>query len=90
MYCRGVKDFGHAVVLAFGVVINFFRNYITNRLGNHEGEMYYELSGKVGFPFFGELILECIHRTEKAMTQAHVFKAAELCLQAQSQAIVVN
>jgi predicted dehydrogenase len=59
-------------------------------LVNGEGEKHYELSGEVGFPFFGELIKDCIHRTENAMTQAHAFKAAELCLMAQEQAIVVT
>ncbi|MDQ0256725.1 putative dehydrogenase [Evansella vedderi] len=59
-------------------------------LVNKDGEKHYELSGKVGFPFFGQLILDCIHRTENAMTQAHAFKAAELCLRAQEQAIVVS
>lgn len=59
-------------------------------LVNKDGEQHYELSGKVGFPFFGALIKDCIHRTENAMTQAHAFKAAELCLQAQTQAIVVS
>ncbi len=39
-----------------------------------------------GFPFFGKLILDCINRTENAMTQAHVFKAAELSMQAQKLA----
>ena len=39
--------------------------------------------GQVGFRFFGQLILDCLNRTEKAMTQAHAFKAAELCLRAQ-------
>lgn len=52
-----------------------------------QGEHYEQVAGKVGFPFFGELILDCLERTELAMTQAHVFKAAELCLQAQSQAL---
>ena len=42
--------------------------------------------GKSGFPFFGQLILDCIHRTEKAMTQKHAFKAAELSMQAQTYA----
>ncbi|RKL65064.1 oxidoreductase [Salipaludibacillus neizhouensis] len=56
-------------------------------LVNHEGEKHFELSGKVGFPFFGELILDCINRTENAMTQVHAFKAAELCLIAQEKAI---
>ncbi len=55
-------------------------------LVNKEGEKHYSLSGEVGFPFFGELILDCINRTEKAMTQEHAFKAAELCLIAQDQA----
>jgi predicted dehydrogenase len=52
-----------------------------------EGEHYEHVAGKVGFPFFGELILDCLQRSEMAMTQAHVFKAAELCLLAQAQAI---
>lgn len=43
--------------------------------------------GKVGFPFFGQLILDCLNRTEKAMTQDHTFKAAELCLDAQEKAV---
>lgn len=59
-------------------------------LVNHTGEHHFEVSGQVGFPFFGELILDCINRTEKAMTQEHAFKAAELCLKAQEQAIVIQ
>lgn len=54
------------------------------------GEHHLELSGKVGFPFFGQLILDCLNRTENAMTQTHAFKAAELCLQAQQQAETVT
>ena len=51
-----------------------------------KGEQHLELAGKVGFPFFGQLILDCLNRTENAMTQAHAFKAAELCLKAQALA----
>jgi hypothetical protein len=51
-----------------------------------KGEQHLHVDGKVGFRFFGELILDCLNRTEKAMTQAHAFKAAELCLRAQSEA----
>ena len=54
---------------------------------NHEGEHYMPVAGKVGYPFFGELILDSINRTEKAMTQEHAFKAAELCVRAQLQAV---
>jgi len=63
-----------------------------NKGGNHvilvngEKEARYDVTGKVGYPFFGQLILDCIHRSENAMTQEHAFKAAELCVRAQMQA----
>ena len=50
------------------------------------GEQHLELAGKVGFPFFGQLIRDCLERTERAMTREHAFKAAELCLRAQELA----
>ena len=53
---------------------------------DEKGEQHLHVDGKVGFPFFGEFILDCLNRTEKAMTQAHAFKAAELCLRAQAEA----
>jgi len=52
-------------------------------LVNDKVEEYIDVAGKVGFPYFGELILDCLNRTEIAMTQAHAFKAAELCITAQ-------
>jgi len=58
-------------------------------LVNNETEQYINVAGKVGYPFFGELILDCLNRTENAMTQAHAFKAAELCLLAQQKARVI-
>lgn len=59
-------------------------------LVNGEGEFHMNLGGKVGYPFFGELILDSINRTENAMTQEHTFKAAELCIQAQIKAIRIE
>lgn len=59
-------------------------------LVNQHGEKHYSLSGKVGFPFFGEFIKDCINRTENAMTQKHAFKAAELCLKAQKEALFIS
>jgi predicted dehydrogenase len=56
-------------------------------LVNHEGEYRFGVNGQIGFPFFGALIKDCIGRTEYAMTQEHAFKAAELCLIAQRQAV---
>ena len=57
---------------------------------NGKGEQYLNASGATGFPFFGELILDCLNRTETAMTQAHAFKAAELCLKAQENAVRIG
>jgi len=59
-------------------------------LVDDKGEQKLNVEGKVGFRFFGELILDCLNRTEKAMTQAHAFKAAELCLKAQATARVLT
>ncbi|MFX3632123.1 MAG: Gfo/Idh/MocA family protein [Candidatus Pristimantibacillus sp.] len=59
-------------------------------LVNDEGEFQLDVKDKVGFPYFGGLILDCLNGTELAMTQEHAFKAAELCLIAQKQAVVVE
>lgn len=55
-------------------------------LVNHQGEQHIPVHGRVGYPFFGRLILDCLNRTENAMTQAHAFKAIELAIRAQMQA----
>jgi predicted dehydrogenase len=49
-------------------------------------EEYIHVAGKVGFPYFGRLILDCLNGTENAMTQEHCLKAAELCMLAQEYA----
>ena len=59
-------------------------------LTDGEGEHHIHVAGKVGYPFFGQLILDCLNRTEHAMPQAHAFKAAELCIRAQMQAVRVG
>jgi len=59
-------------------------------LVNHNGERYVNVQGKVGYPFFGQLILDCINRTENAMTQHQAFLASELSIQAQLQAHVLR
>ena len=56
--------------------------YITDEKGEHR----MDVAGKVGYRFFGQFILDCLNRTEKAMTQAHAFKAAEISLLAQAKA----
>jgi len=59
-------------------------------LANGKEETHFDVTGKVGYPFFGQLILDCINRTENAMTQEHAFKAAELCVRAQLQAVKIK
>ncbi|MCR9278198.1 MAG: Gfo/Idh/MocA family oxidoreductase [Pseudomonadaceae bacterium] len=41
---------------------------------------------RVGFPFFGQLILDVLNRTDHAMTQDHIFRAAQISMLAQQQA----
>ena len=53
-------------------------------LVDEEAEKRIPCQGKVGYPFYGQLILDTLNRTENAMTQAHCFKAAELSMQAQA------
>src|SRR5258708_35441833 len=57
---------------------------------NQDGDKHFSLAGKVGFPFFGRLILDFLNGTETAMTQKHAFQAAELSLQAQAAAKVLE
>jgi predicted dehydrogenase len=56
-------------------------------LVNGREETNFNVEGKIGYPYFGQLILDCLNRTENAMTQEHAFKAAELCVRAQLQAV---
>ena len=58
-------------------------------LVNQEGEKHYQVGGKIGFPYFRNLIDDCLNRTETAMTQEHAFLAAELSLIAQDQAVKI-
>lgn len=55
-------------------------------LANGSSETHFQVSGTVGYPFFGQLVLDCLRRTEDAMTQAHAFKAIELAIRAQQGA----
>jgi len=59
-------------------------------LVTRDGEEHLELQDKVGCPYFGRLILDCLNRTEDAMGQEHAFKAGELCVRAQMQAVKIE
>jgi len=56
-------------------------------LVDEQGQHHFAVKGKVGFPYFGQLILDCLNRTETAMPQTHTFKAAEISLRCQAAAI---
>jgi predicted dehydrogenase len=55
-------------------------------IADDKAESILQVKGKVGFPFFGQLILDCLNRSEKAMTQKHAFAASRLSLRAQKMA----
>jgi len=59
-------------------------------LVTNDAEEHLELHDKVGCPYYGQLILDCMNRTEEAMGQEHAFKAGELCIKAQMQAVQVE
>ena len=56
--------------------------FLTDRDGEHE----ISCADKIGFPFFGQLIIDVLNRTDKAISQEHFFKAAELSMLAQKLA----
>ncbi len=55
-------------------------------LADDKGEQELHVKGQVGFPFFGKLILDCLNRTENAMTQDHIFQVSDAYLAAQELA----
>ena len=96
----GLSSWGDGRVVILGtkgyMELRKYVNIAQDKQGDHvyvvdgKSERYYPVNGRVGFPFFGRLILDCLNRTENAMTQEHAFKAAELCLKAQKQAVVLE
>lgn len=95
----GLNTWGDGRVFVTGtkgtIEVRKYIDVAREEIGDHlylvtaEGEKHYSLTGEVGFPFFGEMIKDCINRTEKAMTQTHIFKAQELCLITQEKAMVI-
>jgi predicted dehydrogenase len=59
-------------------------------LVDREGEHYYSAAGRTGFPFFGELIRDCLDRTDKAYSQKTFFKAIELAIEAEQGAMKIE
>lgn len=92
----GLSTWGDGRLIILGtegyIELRKYTDITTNAGGNQlllvdsKGEHRISCQGQVGYPFFGELILDCLQGTEIAMTQEHAFKAAELSLRAQAAA----
>jgi predicted dehydrogenase len=89
----GLRSWGDGRLFIMGtegtIEVRKYLDVTRSSAGDHvflvtqEREEYIHAAGVTGFPFFGAFVLDCIHGTQNSMTQAHAFKAAELCLQAQ-------
>ncbi len=59
-------------------------------LVDHQGERNFFVTGQVGFPYFGRLVRDCLDRTDKAFSQELFFRATELAVIAQLQAVRIE
>ncbi|WP_320128762.1 Gfo/Idh/MocA family oxidoreductase [uncultured Sphaerochaeta sp.] len=57
---------------------------------DENGEYHYQVHGKVGYPFFGQLIRDCLDRSETAMDQEMTFRSIELAMEAEAKATVIR
>ena len=97
---QGLRTWGDGRTFILGtagyIEVRKYLNVGAGAEGDHlflvddDGERHIRCAGRVGFPYFGQLILDCLNRTENAMTQHHTFLAAELSLQAQAAAIRIE
>ncbi|HUW69157.1 MAG TPA: Gfo/Idh/MocA family oxidoreductase [bacterium] len=60
--------------------------YVVDKVGEHK----YEVTGKVGFVFFGKFIRDCFDGTETAISQEHTFEAMRATLMAQAAADILG
>ena len=60
--------------------------YLVDRTGEH----HFQVAGQVGFPYFGQLIRDCLDGTELAMSHDRIFHVMELSLDAQACALVMD
>jgi predicted dehydrogenase len=96
----GLRTWGDGRLFILGtegsIEVRKYLDIARSDAGNHvflvtqECEEYIPATGKTGFPFFGQFVLDCLNGTENSMTQEHAFKAAELCLEAQRVAVRIT
>lgn len=96
----GLSAFGDGRLFVLGtkgyIEVRKYVDVANDKRGDHiyfvddRGEYHFCVEGQRGTPFFGEMILDCLERTERAMTQEHIFLAAELAVKAQEKAERTN
>ena len=59
-------------------------------LVDDKGENHFNVHGKVGFPFFGQVIRDCLDGTDTAMDQEHIFRTIELAIEAEEKAVRIK
>lgn len=95
----GLKAWGDGRVFVIGtegtVEIRKYLDVAQSSEGDHvyfvdkEGEHKIEATGKVGFEFFGKMILDCLNRTDLAIGQEHTLLAMDLAIEADRMAEVI-
>lgn len=95
---QGVKPFGDGRTVIVGtdgyIELRKYTNIGVEDVGNNmiiatsDGVETLNVNGKIGLPYFGQLILDCLDGTENAMTQEHAFYSAELSVLAQNGAFM--
>ena len=96
----GLGAWGDGRVFIIGtegtIEIRKYINVAESRTGDHvyivdrEGERHEEVTGKTGFPFFGEFILDCMNGTDTAMDEEHVLESMRLAIEADSKAEILG
>ncbi len=56
-------------------------------LVNNQVQKVIDCRHKVGFPYFGQLIKDCMEGTDKALPQEHVFEVSRLAIEAEQKAV---
>jgi predicted dehydrogenase len=87
MFVSGTKGY---------IEIRKYLDVASDKEGDHvivvdeKGEEHHKVNGKIGFPFFGRLIRDCLDRTETAIDQEHTFRSIELAIEAEEKAVVIG
>ncbi len=96
----GLSVWGDGRMLICGtkgyIEIRKYLDVANSKEGDHvivvdeKDEQHYRVNGKIGFPFFGELIRECLYNDVVAMDQEHIFRSIELAIEAENKAVVIS